>query len=109
MAGVTDKPWDGSASRFSDAEYARSCVLDLADCMASALDRTAKERYKLPIREPNGTLNANALGAAAAALAGARSPLQACAAAKATAARKLLAAYRAAGMTPPDSLTQRSG
>jgi hypothetical protein len=105
---VTDKPWNGDASRFSDAEYARSCILDLADCMASARDRTAKERYKLPIREPSGALNVNALGAAAAALASARTPLQACRAAKATAARKLLRAYREAGLTPPDSLTQRA-
>jgi hypothetical protein len=105
---VTDKPWVGSASRFQDDEYRRACILDLAACSPAARDRTVKERYKLPIREPNGDLNVNALGAAAAALAGARSPLQACPAAKTAAATRLLRAYREAGMKPPDSLTQRA-
>jgi hypothetical protein len=105
---VTSKPWDGSAARFSNSEYARSCILDRADCSPAARDMPAKERYSLPIREPSGTLNASALGSAAAALSGARSPLKACPAAKAAAARKLLRAYGEAHMTPPDSLKQRA-
>lgn len=104
---VTDQPWDGSAARFQDDQWARSCVLDLADCSESARGMHAKMRYKLPIREPGGAINANALGAASAALAGARSPLKACPAAKTAAAKRLLAAYRQAGMTAPDSLKQR--
>lgn len=105
---VTSKPWDGSAARFQDDEYRRSCILDLADCSPAGRDLPPKERYKLPIREPNGDLNANALGSAAAALAGARSPLTACPAAKTAAARKLLRAYSEAQMQPPDSLKQRA-
>lgn len=106
---MTDKPWSGDAGRFTDEQWARSCVLDLADCSPTAKGMTAKQRHKLPIREPNGSVNASALGAAAAALAGARSPLKACPAAKAAAARRLMAAYHAAQMTPPDSLRQRAG
>lgn len=105
---VTDRPWDGSASRFTDQQWAQACVLDMGDCSAAGKQMTAKMRHKLPIREPNGTVNVNALGAAAAALAGARSPLVACPAAKTAAANRLLAAYRSAGMKPPDSLTSRT-
>lgn len=104
MMSATDMAWDGSASRFTDAEWARSCVLDMADCSPAGGDMAAKARHKLPIREPSGAVNANALGAASAALAGARSPLQACPAAKKAAAKRLMAAYASAGMTPPDSL-----
>jgi hypothetical protein len=100
--------WDGSASRFTDAEYARSCILDRGDCSAAAKEMPAKERYSLPIREPSGAVNPSALGAAAAALSGARSPLKACPAAKTAAARKLLRAYGEANITPPDSLKQRA-
>lgn len=105
---VSTAAWDGSASRFTDQQYARSCVLDRGDCSAAAKQMPAKERYSLPIREPGGAINASALGSAAAALAGARSPLQACPAAKAAAARRLLRAYGEAQMTPPDSLKQRA-
>jgi hypothetical protein len=106
---VTEKPWDGSAGRFQDAEYARSCVLDLADCSPAAKDKTAKERYKLPIKEPNGDLNVNALGTAAAALAGARSPIKACQAAKKNAAKKLMRAYAQARVDAPESLESLAG
>ena len=105
---VSTASWDGSAARFTDTEYARSCILDRGDCSAAAKQMPAKERYSLPIREPSGAINASALGSAAAALAGARSPLKACPAAKAAAARRLLSAYGAAGITPPDSLKARA-
>lgn len=105
---VTDRPWNGAASRFEDDEYRRSAILDRADCSASARDLSVKERYALPIREPDGTLNANALGAAAAALAGARTRLKACTAAKSKAAARLLRAYGEAEMEPPASLKSRA-
>ena len=101
---VTTQPWSGDASRFSDEEWTHSCILDMGDCSPAAKEATAKERYKLPIREPNGNLNANALGSAAGALAGARTPLQACPAAKAAAAGKLRAAYGEAKLDVPESL-----
>jgi len=101
MASVTNEAWDGSAARFSDSQWAASCLLDMGDCSDAGKAMTAKMRYKLPVREPGGALNTNALSAAAAALHGSRTPLQACPAAKQAAAKRLAAAYRAAGKTPP--------
>lgn len=51
---ATDKPWDGSASRFTDEQYQRSC----AAC-DPASKGTPKERCFLPHHEPDGTLNSN--------------------------------------------------
>jgi hypothetical protein len=64
-----------------------------------------KERCSLPVLEPNGDVNANALGAAAAVLSGARGGLRGVSPSdKAKAARKLMRYYAQAEMTPPDSL-----
>jgi HK97 family phage prohead protease len=94
---VTDAAWDGSPSRFTDAEYAASCVLDRGPSVASV-----QERYSLPILEPDGTLNRNAVHAAAARIG------QVSAAPKliAAAARKLVAAYRQLNEQPPESLVK---
>lgn len=61
MAGATERPWDGSAARFTIQQWKRACLLD-----TGAGDPDSKGRYKLPVREPDGTLNANAVRAAAA-------------------------------------------
>jgi hypothetical protein len=106
---VTNSAWDGSASRFSDQQYARSAVLDRADCSSSMKEAPAKTRYALPIREPGGTINSNALGSAAAAIAGARGGVKACPAAISAAARRLLRAYSEANIDPPESLRRRAG
>jgi uncharacterized protein len=98
------KEWDGSPSRFSDEQYAASCILDLADCSAEWKDRPVKERYSLPIKDPGGGFNPDALGPAAAALAGARGGVKACPEAIAKARRRLLVAYRLLDMEPPESL-----
>lgn len=106
-ASVTDKPWDGSASRFDDTQWRRSCVLDRADC-GDASGMSAKERYSLPVREPNGTLNRNGVHAAA----GGRgvSRVNACSAAKKKAAGRLVRFYRGPlGEDPPESLTNLAG
>jgi HK97 family phage prohead protease len=96
---VTRKPWNGSPARFEDDEYQRSCLIDRGG------DAPPKERCSLPVLEPNGDINANALGAAAAALAGARGGLAGVSMAqKATAARKLMRLYRQAQMQAPPSL-----
>lgn len=99
---VTSKPWDGSASRWPDtASFCKSCLIDLNE---AGKDKV-QSNCKLPIREPNGDVNSNALGAAAAALAGARGGLKGVPpAAKKAAARKLRAAYGEAKMDVPDSL-----
>jgi hypothetical protein len=99
FAGTTSKSWDGSASRFTDEQYKRSCLIDRGG------DASVKERCSLPVLEPDGTLNTNALGAAAAALAGGRGGLKNVSAEqKASAARKLRGYYSKASMDPPDSL-----
>jgi HK97 family phage prohead protease len=49
--------WDASPSRFTDAQYARSAVLD----RGASFSDNAKERYGLPVREPDGTLNCDAV------------------------------------------------
>jgi HK97 family phage prohead protease len=95
MRAVTKKPWDGSASRFTDEQYQRSCLIDRGG------DDPVKERCSLPVKEPNGDVNANALGQAAARLnqVASASPEQ-----KASAARKLRRYYSQASMEPPPSL-----
>jgi HK97 family phage prohead protease len=92
---VVRKPWDGSAARFTDEEYQRSCLIDRGS------DAPIKERCSLPVLEPNGDLNANALGAAAGRLSavGNVSPAM-----KASAARKLVRYYRLADMEVPPNV-----
>ena len=58
--GWTDKPWNGAASRFTNDEWRHSCILDRGDEF-----NTFKERYALPVREPDGQVNLNAVHAAA--------------------------------------------
>lgn len=101
MATFTDAPWDGTQGRWKSASvYVQDCLIDLAA-------PGAPKRYedgKLPYREPDGKVNLNAMSAAAAALAGARGGVDAPPLAKRAAAKKLLALYDEANMTPPDSL-----
>jgi HK97 family phage prohead protease len=96
---VVKTSWDGSPARFTDDQYKRSCLIDRGG------DAPVKQRCSLPVLEPNGDLNANALGAAAAALSGARGGLRGVSSAqKAAAARKLIRYYGQADMEPPPSL-----
>lgn len=61
---VTNKPWDGSASRFaSTADYCDSCLINENDGPRSGW---VQAKCKLPVKEPNGDVNANALRNAAA-------------------------------------------
>lgn len=101
--------WDGSASRFTDEQWARSCILDRADCTTDAKNMTAKQRYSIPILEPNGDDNPAALGYAAGALMGARTPVKACPAAKKKAAKKLVAAYDRAKLDAPEDVEKLAG
>lgn len=72
----TDQPWDGSASRFSLEQLERAvprAVLDWARGRAEREERElTKADLKLPIREPDGRVNVNALRAVLAVLGGAR-------------------------------------
>jgi HK97 family phage prohead protease len=94
---VVRKPWDGSAARFTDEEYQRSCLIDRGG------DGPVKERCSLPVLEPNGDVNSNALGAAAgrlSALGNVSTEM------KASAARKLVRFYRLAGMEAPPNVVR---
>jgi HK97 family phage prohead protease len=96
----SSKAWDGSPSRFTDEQYARSCVLDRAKCSEAGRELPAKQRYSLPIREPGGGLNADAVHAAAARI----NQVQACAEAIASAKAALRRAYGQLGEEAPDSI-----
>jgi len=98
----SNKPW----SQFSESDYETAeqfcgaCLIDL--------NEPGKEKVKglckLPVREPGGAYNRNAIHAAAAALAGARGGVQAPPKAKQKAARKLIRLYHEMGEEPPESL-----
>lgn len=101
---VSDEPWEGDASRFSPEQYRSSCLIDTGE---GAED--SKDRYKLPVREPGGELSRRGVHAAAAALAGARSDLQASSEQKRSAARKLMGHYNTLGEKPPPSIVRLAG
>jgi HK97 family phage prohead protease len=104
---VSDKPWsDFPNSAFTDEQYARSAILDRGPDFSDS----AKQRYSLPVREPDGTLNRNAAHNAAAVLGGARGGVNATTEQKATAARKLVAIYTGSlDEDPPESLRAMAG
>lgn len=58
LMAVTDKAWDGSASRFTDEQYKRATA-------ACDGEGSIKETCFLPHHEPDGTLNRNGVHAAA--------------------------------------------
>jgi HK97 family phage prohead protease len=100
VRAVVRKPWDGSPARFTDEQYAASCLIDRGG------DAPPKERCSLPVLEPNGDLNVNALGAAAGRIGtvqGATSEQ------KAAAARKLVRYYRMAQMMAPPRIMSMAG
>jgi len=98
----SDKPWGGiTASDYSDAaEYCDACLIDLNPPGKEKV----KTACKLPVKEPSGTYNRNAIHAAAAVLAGARGGVQAPPEEKRKAARKLMRLYREMEEEPPESL-----
>jgi len=93
---VSHKPW----GRFSESDYtleqlARASLIHMQEPPKTKAD------CKLPIREPNGTLNANAIVAAAIRIHQTDAPMEK----KRKAARKLVSLYRnVLNREPPDSL-----
>ena len=104
----TEERWDGSASRYSDSEYAKATVLDRGDCM-DASGMTAKNRYSLPVANPGSSWSQSPDKGGVAAAAGMISKVSAGAACKTAAARRLLRCYGKLGMDAPESLTQMAG
>jgi hypothetical protein len=93
---ISEGEWDGSASRFTDEEWRRSTILDRGEEF-----NTPKERYALPIREPNGDLSRAGVHAAAARINQVDAPASAIDAAR----RALVRAYGELDEEPPESLT----
>lgn len=89
---ISDAEWDGSSSRFTDEEWCRSTIVHLEEGC------TNKSDHKLPIREPNGDLNRNAVHNAAARFNQTEAPEEELAAAR----RRLRAAYNELGEEPPE-------
>ena len=104
---ISDKPWGSiSESDYKDADqFCKACLMDMNE---PGKPKT-KDACKLPVREPNGTLNRNAVHAAAAALAGARGGVDAPLAEKRKAARKLLSLYAELKEEPPESIKRLAG
>jgi HK97 family phage prohead protease len=98
-AKATDTAWDGSAARFSPQQWARACLIDTGEG-----DTASKARYKLPVKEPDGMVNRNAVHAAVAALAGGRGGVDASAEQKASAARALVRMYGEMDEEAPESV-----
>lgn len=101
---VSDRPWSEiSASDYRDAEsYCNACLINLND---GPPRDWVKSACKLPVMEPSRDINRNACHAAAAVLAGGRGGVDAPAAAKRTAARRLAGMYRSVlKEDPPEAL-----
>lgn len=102
---ISNRPWsDFSESDYDLEQWHRACLIHLHDG-----EPTAKSQCKLPVREPDGTLNRNGVHAAAAALAGARSILKAPPEEKRRAARMLIRLYRLMDEEPPESTKRIAG
>jgi hypothetical protein len=103
---VSNASWDGSPSRWdSVTSYCASCLIDRRTGGGGS-----KADCSLPVREPGGAINRNAVHAAAAALAGGRGGVSASAEQKAMAARKLVRMYRNdLNEDPPESLMRMAG
>lgn len=95
---ISEKPWDGSASRFSEEEWYNSTIIHLST------DKENKSDHKLPIREPNGDLSRAGVHAAAARINQVDAPSEKIQSAKAS----LRGAYRQLGEDAPDAIKAAS-
>jgi hypothetical protein len=102
-AKVSDAAWSGfSQADYTDAQWQRACLIHG--------DGDGKAAHKLPVREPDGTLNRNGCHAAASVLGGGRGGVSASADATKAAAKKLVGLYRnQLKEDPPDSLLTAAG
>lgn len=93
VAEVSDTPWEKfTQADYSDEQWKRACLVHT--------DGEGKQAHKLPVREPNGQLNRNAVHAAA----GRLNQLQP-ASLRPAAAAKLRGLYKQLGEDPPESLS----
>lgn len=89
MAAFSDAAWDGNEGRFTIEQWKRSTLIDTGEG-----DPDTKQRYKLPVREPDGAYNRNAIRNALARIGQVQAPADA----KAAALRKLQALKKQAGI-----------
>jgi 2'-5' RNA ligase len=95
----SDTPWSQfTQADYDDEQWRAACLIH--DEPAEGQDEYSKELCKLPVREPDGTLNRNGVHAAA----GRLSAVDASADQKRSAARKIVSLYREMDEDPPDSL-----
>jgi HK97 family phage prohead protease len=103
---VSDKPWaQFTAADYTPEQWARACLIDTGEG-----DTSSKARYKLPVKEPDGTVSRAGAHAAASVLGGGRGGVQASSEQKTAAAKKLVAIYRNdLDEDPPESLLRMAG
>lgn len=59
MATFTDRPWDGSASRYADTPaYCDACLIN---DNTGPRDAWVQDKCHLPVKEPDGTYNKGAI------------------------------------------------
>jgi hypothetical protein len=104
---ISDKAWSSfTEADYTPAQWHEACLVHLHE----PGKMTSKNECKLPVREPDGTLNRNAVHSAAAALAGARGGMKGVSAEeKKAAARKLAGLYREMKETAPESMYRMAG
>jgi|MudIll2142460700_1097286.scaffolds.fasta_scaffold213515_2 hypothetical protein len=105
---LSPKPW-GDITEADYADAGDYCDASLVNLNEGPRARWSKGACHLPVREPKaqgGRVNRNALGAAAAALVGARGGVNLPPEAKRQAARDLVRLYVQADLTPPDALAR---
>ena len=103
---ASDKPWEQfTAADYTPEQWAAACLIDTGEGQT-----TVKSRYKLPVREPDGTVNRAGAHAAAGVLAGARGGVDATPEQKAAAAKALVKIYKSdLAEDPPGSLLKAAG
>lgn len=92
-----NKSWDGSAGRFTDEQYKVSCLY--CDPKVGTGDMTIKSGCKLPVKDPDGTLNPAGVKAAYASMMGARNSPNIPESAKSKIMGKLKDYYKELGLT----------
>jgi hypothetical protein len=105
----SDRAWgdvERTVQAYGSAE--KYCAASLIDLNEPGEDKIAAA-CKLPIQEPGGAYNLNAMRAATAVLLGARGGVDAPLEAKRKAARKLVRLYREADLEPPEALVRLAG
>lgn len=98
---ISDRKWDGSSANYRDANaFCAACIIDTND----GGDKVVAN-CKLPVREPNGDLNRNAVHNAAARF----NQLDVPADVKKAAARKLIGYYRELKEDAPEVIREAAG